>query len=76
MYSYKVLNFQESTTIVNVCTKKSGNLLNAPEYSLWRRSTETSEFSRQQNVGHLFNQYEPDTKKRARKFEKKNPYGL
>ena len=30
MYSNKILNFQESTTIVNACTKKSGNLLNAP----------------------------------------------
>ena len=24
------MNFQESTTILNACTKKSGNLLNAP----------------------------------------------
>ena len=30
MYSYKILNFQESTTILNAYTKKSGNLLNAP----------------------------------------------
>ena len=30
MYSNKILNFQESTTIFNACTKKSGNLLNAP----------------------------------------------
>ena len=29
MYSNKILNFQESTTISNACTKKSGNLLNA-----------------------------------------------
>ena len=29
MYSNKILNFQEITTIVNACTKKSGNLLNA-----------------------------------------------
>ena len=28
--SNKVVNFQESTTILNACTKKSGNLLNAP----------------------------------------------
>ena len=27
MYSNNILNFQESTLIVNVCTKKSGNLL-------------------------------------------------
>ena len=30
MYNNNILNFQESTTIVNACTKKSGNLLNAP----------------------------------------------
>ena len=30
MYSNKILNFQESTTILNACTKKDGNLLNAP----------------------------------------------
>ena len=30
MYSNNILNFQESTTILNVCTKKSENLLKAP----------------------------------------------
>ena len=30
MYSNKVLNFQESTTILNACTKMSGNLSYAP----------------------------------------------
>ena len=35
MYSNNTLNFQESTTILNVCTKKSGNLLNVPR--TWRR---------------------------------------
>ena len=29
MYSNKMLNFQESTTILNACTKKSRNLLKA-----------------------------------------------
>ena len=29
MYSNNIVNFQESTTILNACTK-SGNLLNAP----------------------------------------------
>ena len=29
MYSNNMLNFQESTTILNAGTKKSGNLLNA-----------------------------------------------
>ena len=30
MYSNNILNFQESMTILNACTKRSGNLLNAP----------------------------------------------
>ena len=30
MYSNNILNFQESMTILHACTKKSGNLLNAP----------------------------------------------
>ena len=30
MYSNNIVNFQESTTILNDCTKKSGNLLNEP----------------------------------------------
>ena len=30
MYSNKILNFQESTAILNACTKKTGNLLNLP----------------------------------------------
>ena len=30
VYSNNILNFEESTTTLNVCTKKSGNLLNAP----------------------------------------------
>ena len=33
MYSNNILNFQESATLLNVCTKKSGNLLNAPRIS-------------------------------------------
>ena len=32
MYSNNIVNFQESTTILNACKKKSGNLLNAPVY--------------------------------------------
>ena len=31
IYSNNIVNFQESTTILNACTKKSGNLLNAHE---------------------------------------------
>ena len=30
MYGNNILNFQESTTILNVCKKTSENLLNAP----------------------------------------------
>ena len=30
MYSNNIQNFQESTTILNAITKKSGNLLKAP----------------------------------------------
>ena len=30
MYCYNILNFQESTTILDACTKKSGNLSYAP----------------------------------------------
>ena len=33
MYSNNILNFQESMTILNACTKKSGNLLKAYVYS-------------------------------------------
>ena len=30
LYSNNIVNFQESKTILNACTKKSGNLLKAP----------------------------------------------
>ena len=38
MYSNNIGNFQESTTILNACTKKSGNLFKAPRMnvnSIW-----------------------------------------
>ena len=36
MYSNNILDFQESTTILNACTKsKSGNLLNAPRIYIY-----------------------------------------
>ena len=35
MYSNNILNFQESTTILNACTKKSGNLSYAPHIFKW-----------------------------------------
>ena len=34
MYSNKILNFQESTPILNACKKKSGNLFNGP-FIVW-----------------------------------------
>ena len=37
MYSNKILNVQESTTILNARTKKSGNLLNAPRIYIYNR---------------------------------------
>ena len=30
MYNNNIVNFQESTTILNACTKKSGNVLKVP----------------------------------------------
>ena len=30
MYCNNIVNFQESTAILNACTKKSGNVLNTP----------------------------------------------
>ena len=35
IYSNNILNFQESLTILNACTKKSGNLLNAPHIYIY-----------------------------------------
>ena len=35
IYSNNILNFQESTTILNACTKKSENLLNAPRIYIY-----------------------------------------
>ena len=35
MYSNKILNFQESTTILNARTKKYGNLLNVPRIYIY-----------------------------------------
>ena len=40
MYSNNILNFQESTPILNACTKKFGNLLNTPRISIWNPNAE------------------------------------
>ena len=39
MYSNKILDFQESTTILNARTKKSGNVLKAPRISVFPFNT-------------------------------------
>ena len=47
MYSNNILNFQVSTIIFNACTKKSGNLLNAPrkcEYNHMFTHTHTNRY--------------------------------
>ena len=36
MDSNNIVNFQESTTILNACTKKSGNLLKVPRICMWK----------------------------------------
>ena len=38
MYSNNIMNFQESTTILNACTKKFGNLLNTPRGLICRKT--------------------------------------
>ena len=35
MYSNNIVEIQESTTILNACTKKSGNLLNTPRIYIY-----------------------------------------
>ena len=42
MYSNNILNFQESATILNACTRKSGNLLNAPRMSIYSKKQGTA----------------------------------
>ena len=37
MYSNNIVNFQESTTILNASTKKSANLLKAPRIYLFKK---------------------------------------
>ena len=37
MYSNNIVNFQESTTILNACTKMSGNVLNAPYMVIYKQ---------------------------------------
>ena len=84
MYSNNILNFQESMTILNGCTKKSGNLLNAPR--ILNLMTLSFWWIHKQRV-HSFNVFTPSTcsllhaynseiakkkkkKKRSRHFEK------
>ena len=44
MYSNNIMNFQGSTTILNACTKMSGNILNAPHmYIHWNLSKQMTD---------------------------------
>ena len=45
MYSNNIVNLQESTTILNACTKKSGNLLKAPRIFLMSKVKSKSQIS-------------------------------
>ena len=49
MYSNNIVNFQECKTIVNACTKKSGNLLNPPHID--------AIFSSNESLSSLFSWY-------------------
>ena len=41
MYINNIVNFQEFTTILNACTKKTGNLLNSPRvFTFWTNALE------------------------------------
>ena len=42
MYSNKILNFQESTSILNACTKKVWNLLKAPRIYIYLKEPGTT----------------------------------
>ena len=42
MYSNNILNYQEPTTILNACTKKSGNLLNSIHTTLYQSGPESN----------------------------------
>ena len=53
MYSNKMLNFQESTTILNACTKKSGKLLNTPR-KWFQPLLKPLTLTIQLNICHLF----------------------
>ena len=57
MYSNNILNFQESTAILNACTKKSENFLNAPRIYIYeclqsqKKSTDHQDVSDQRKIG-------------------------
>ena len=55
MYNNNIVNFQESTTILNACTKKSGNLLKAPRtWKYWTRTpSNRDERKSKKGVPHL-----------------------
>ena len=53
-----ILNFPESTTILNACSKKSGNLLNAP-HTLILKLQEHEWYHKSPNNTYKVNQYSP-----------------
>ena len=54
MYLNNILNFQESTTILNSCIKMSGNLLKAPRIYIYIYISQYLLFYNTQNVSHYF----------------------
>ena len=63
MYSNNMLNFQDSTTILNACKKKFGNLLKAPRTKCFKKNkglfNETEMIIRFGLVGSGFMTYQP-----------------
>ena len=69
MYSNNIVNFQESTTILNACTKKSGNLLNAPHTTIDTPKQTTHAFThpRHPKFLELYPDYYPITNQASKK---------
>ena len=57
IYSNNILNFQESTTILNAYTKKSGTLLKAPRIYIYIYIIKDGDLCRGWHEGSLFNCY-------------------
>ena len=60
MYSNNILNFQESTPILNSCTKKSGNLLNLLYiyiYIVWYEPPHLAKQKQDNQLEHTYSSY-------------------